>query len=263
MRTTVLRLTMALICLTLALQPIDARGRNDLSNRGRNATHTESKHNNRPRNQHNRPDNQHSRPNFGNHNGRPNNGHRSHIVNHHSHPNFNNGRYSHNYGRPIPPPPRPVMHNHRWHRPTPPPHYWHPVTTWRPFNTILGIALGSAINYTINSLINSGYNVCGYSNNAVYVTNVSMLGMMWPNATLVYSSNGLCGSEFTYNTIGYDMSRYYNAYNMLTSTYGCPYNVTNTGGFMTSTWWGNNNQFITLSFGNNNGSFVTTLSYGI
>ena len=171
----------------------------------------------------------------------------------------------------TPPPPRPphrpLMPAHRpWQRPTPPPAF-RPAQNWRPFNSILGIALGSAINFTVNALINNGYNVSGYGSDAVYVTNAPMLNMVWPDATLYYGNGGLYGSEFVYSTPSYNLSRYNSAYNQLVMTYGTPVQVRNSGGVISSSWWGPGNQFITLTFRsgtayNGTNRFFTTLSFG-
>lgn len=164
--------------------------------------------------------------------------------------------------RPNMPPPPPA-----WHRPAPPPS-WRPPRGWRPFGSILGIALGTTINLSINTLINSGYTVSQYGNNSVYVNNVPMLNMMWPDAILYYNNmGGLCGSRFIYSSRFYDMTRYNSVYASLVSTYGSPYSIQNTASGLEANWWGTNNQFITLSFQtqyNNMGNvgYYTTLSFG-
>lgn len=271
-----------LTCLALGMPQIEARGRNNANNS--HNTQTEQRrpqHNNqqRPGNNQQRPGNNHQRP--GNNQQRPGNNHNNpqrpnhqwnnrpqqpphHVGNRPSQrPDF-----GHNNFRPGPPPPRPHMPAHRpWHRPTPPPPAWRPARAWRPFNTILGVALGSAINFTINALINNGYTVTGYGNDAVYVTNAPMLNMMWPDATLYYGNNGLYASEFVYSTSAYNLSRYNMTYNMLVHNYGRPFRTTNSGGIISSTWWGPGNQFISLSFqggiaGNGANRFFTTLSFG-
>lgn len=168
------------------------------------------------------------------------------------------------HGRPH----RPHMPRH-WHyyRPTPPPPAWRP-RHWRPFRSILGIALGSAENISINALVNNGYTVSGYDDNIVYLSNVPMLNYSWPAANLYYSNGGLYGSEFVYSTPGHNMGRYNAVYNSLTGVYGAPYNVQMlAGGGRRATWWGNDGQYITLSFAANtaaNGAsrFFTTLSFG-
>lgn len=280
---------LSIVCLALVNPQVDARGRNNNSGNQNRTEQSRQPNTQRPGNNGQRPgnntkvpdNNKPSRPsNNGQHSGntqpsRPN------------HPQFNYGssqnqrpsdnRRPHDYGRPggkhhfapCPPPPRPHMPAaHRpWFRPTPPPAF-RPAPTWRPFSTILGISLGSAVNFTVNSLINAGYAVTGYNNNAVYVTNVPMLNMLWPDATLYYGNRGgLCGSEFVYSTPAYNLNRYNAVYNSLVSAYGMPVNVSNANGVMTATWWGTGNQFISLSFtsglaANGVTRFFTTLSFG-
>jgi len=142
------------------------------------------------------------------------------------------------------------------------------VAPWRPFTTILGIALGTSINISVNALISSGYNVAGYATDMVYLNNVSMLNMLWPDATLYYNSyGGLYSSEFVYYSPYYDMSRYNMAMNRLIGTYGQPASIQNTAAGLTATWWGGNNNFIRLTYGsqyagNGNLNYYTTLSFG-
>lgn len=265
-----------LMCTALVCPSIEARGRNNNGNNSNNTSTEQHRpaNNARPGNNGgaNRPGNsgnnghKPSTPNRPNHNVTPNRP---------QHPQWNHGSHvkpsrpvgGHHHFTPGPPPPRPMMPAHRpWHRPTPPPVY-RPVPGWRPFSSILGVALGSAINFSINALINSGYTVSGYGNDAIYVTNASMLNMMWPDATLFYNNGGLYASEFVYSTPNYNMNRYYNTYNMLVRNYGAPIDVTNVNGLVSSTWWGTNNQFIRLTFqsglaGNGMTRFFTTLSFG-
>lgn len=107
-----------------------------------------------------------------------------------------------------------------------------------------------------------------YGDNSVFVNNVPMLNMMWPDAVLYYNNaGGLCGSRFIYGSGFYDMTRYNSVYATLVSTYGSPYSVQNTASGIEANWWGTGNQFITLSFAPqyaNTGAVVyyTTLSFG-
>jgi hypothetical protein len=134
--------------------------------------------------------------------------------------------------------------------------------------SILGITIGTTISNAVNSLINSGYNVSNYNTNTVNLTNVKMFNYTWPNATMYYTNGSLDSSEFTYSTSGYDRSRYNQVYSSLVSQYGYPVSVQNNGNNNIScTWWGYNNDYITLSFFNDyayNGSsrYYTTLYIG-
>lgn len=256
-----------MICAAMCSPQLSARGRNDF-NKGNNGHKTEQQ---RPGNNGHHNNHNSSKPNVGKPNaGVPNHGVPNHGMQNHG-PNVgmqhsNNG-HGHNHFQPTPPPHRPMMPAHNtWHRPTPPPHY-RPVAGWRPIQSILGVALGSAINFTVNQLINAGYAVSGYGNNAVYVSNVPMLNYMWPDATLYYTNGGLYASEFVYSTPGYDTNRYYRVYNSLCQNYGQPLQVVNNGVTMSATWWGTGGQFIRLNFNNGiaaNGynRYFTTLSFG-
>lgn len=304
MKLTIKTIAFTVAIAALCMPTIDARGRN---NGGQNNQHTEKhKDNTSHSNNHNRPNNgNHNRPNPGNHNQRPGNNPRPDNKpgnqrppqhnnagpsnrpgnNHHagqaptpSRPPQHNagpapkpGNNHHHVGH-TPPPPRPpqrpLMPAHRpWQRPTPPPPTYRPAPGWTPFQTILGVTLGSAINISINALMNSGYNVTGYGNDAVYVANASMLNMLWPDATLFYNNGGLYASEFVYSTPVYNMSRYNSTYRTLVRNYGNPVSSTNNGGALTTTWWGPNGQFINLTFqnalsGDGSTRFYTTLSFG-
>lgn len=162
---------------------------------------------------------------------------------------------------------QPMPPHHGWFRPAPPPK-WRPLRHWRPFRSILGIALGTTVNLSINALLNNGYTVSSYDGNTVFVNNVPMLNMMWPEALLFYNNyGGLCGSRFMYNQSFYDTSRYNNAYASLVGAYGPPVSMQNTAGGMEATWWGSDNQFIRLSFasqydGYGSPRYLTTLSFG-
>jgi len=91
------------------------------------------------------------------------------------------------------------------------------------------VTLGTAFNLSINALINSGYTVSSYGNNQIYLSNVPMLNLMWPDAIMYYNAAGqLYGSQFVYSTPGYNMNQYNMAYTSLTSAYGAPYSLQNT-----------------------------------
>lgn len=231
----------------------------------------------------NRPGNSGQRP--GNNGNRPgNNGYRP-GGNRPGYPGYNGpgsgpgpsrpGRpsYGHHPGPPPGPPPghmRPNMPPPRpFYRPAPPPYGWRPYSGWRPFNSVLGVTFGTAIGITINALINNGYTVSNYGNDVVYVDNVQMLNMWWPDAVLYFNNaGGLYASRFIYSSSGYDMSRYNIAYSNLVASYGAPVNVQNTGNGIETVWWGPGNQFIRLSYSPeySNGGYLryfTTLSFGI
>ncbi len=222
-----------------------------------------------------RPDNN-GRPNVGNgNNNRPgNNGHRPGIGNGNNHRPGNNGHRPGIGHHPAPRPPhvapphrpyRPVMARPH-HRPMPP-RGWRPAGRIPVIRGILGLTFGSAINISLDYLLSSGYNVDGYTNDIVYLRNVSAMNYVWTDGALYYGTHGLDASSFYYSTPRYDLARYNNVYNSLVATYGMPVSVSNTPGSIGATWFGGNNGYITLSFGSNtmNGRlrYLTTLTYGL
>ncbi len=223
-----------------------------------------------------RPDNN-GRPNVGNGNNNPppeNNGHRPGIGNGNNHRPGNNGHRPGIGHHPAPRPPhvapphrpyRPVMARPH-HRPMPP-RGWRPAGRIPVIRGILGLTFGSAINISLDYLLSSGYNVDGYTNDIVYLRNVSAMNYVWTDGALYYGTHGLDASSFYYSTPRYDLARYNNVYNSLVATYGMPVSVSNTPGSIGATWFGGNNGYITLSFGSNtmNGRlrYLTTLTYGL
>lgn len=150
-----------------------------------------------------------------------------------------------------------------WHRPLPP-RAWRPAPRYigPSFGTILGVALGTTMAVTVNSLLNQGYTVTGYGDNVVYLNNVPQMNYYWPDAAMYYNNGMLCGSTFTYPQTYYDMSRYNSLYNTFCSQYGMPVSTVNSGGVVSATWFGNGNRFVTLEFNSNYGGYYTTLRFG-
>ncbi len=165
---------------------------------------------------------------------------------------------------------------HRPMLPPPPPHYYRPVPppAFRPaphapsFGTILGVALGSAIDYTLSRLFNCGYYVAGYTNSAIYLNDVLMLNLVWPNATLQYNRGRLAGSEFVYLSPFYNTDRYYQVYNTLQASYGLPVSMDYlAGGGMQATWFGMDGRYVSLTYQGGTAMdgqlrYYTTLSFG-
>ena len=184
-------------------------------------------------------------------------------------PPHNSHHYGDNHHRPahIAPPARPHRPKaHVYHRPVPPPtivyHSRCPVIT-----TILGIHLGTAFNISLNYLYNNGYIVDGYGNDMIYLRNAPQLSLIWPDAILHYGPNGLIGSEFSYSTSHYDMSRYNQVYSTFVTQYGSPVSYKSSGGNITATWWGREG-YVQLQFRHDysyNGQlrYYTTLSFGL
>ncbi len=176
--------------------------------------------------------------------------------------------YRPGHWRPMPRPPyRPFMPAYRPWCPPVRPVGFRPYIGCPNIVSVLGVIFGTTINVTLDALYNNGYNIAGYMNNAIYLTNVSLMNVMWPNVTLSYSNGGLRGSEFTYSSPGYDMSRYNIIYNQLYRQYGQPVSTDASGASITTTWWGYDNGYIRLSFFpdyayNGSSRYYTTLSIG-
>ena len=304
MRRILQTLSIALLSVILSIPCMEAQSRNrenresrsnrterTSSSRSNNKNNTDnrrgnsSSHNTRPNTSNTtnrRPDiipangsGNNSRPNVGNgnnnrpgnNNGRPNvgNGNNNRPGNNNSRPNVGN--------HPAPRPPM-VTPPHRPYRPVMSrPHYRPmPPRGWRPsgripvIRGILGLTFGTAINLSLDYLLSSGYTVDGYTNDIVYLRNVSALNYVWTDAALYYGANGLDASSFYYSTPRYDLGRYNNVYNSLVATYGMPVSVNNTPGSIGATWFGGNNGYITLSFGSNTMDgglrYLTTLTFG-
>ena len=156
---------------------------------------------------------------------------------------------------------RPVMMRPSY-RPVPPP-AWRPGHRVPVIGGILGLTFGTAINVSLDYLFNNGFTVDGYVNDVVYLRNVPVLNYIWTDGALYYGANGLDVTSFYYSTPGYDMTRYNNVYRGLVTSYGAPVSATRQGGIVTSTWFGGNNGYITLSFGASNGRYLTTLTMGM
>ena len=173
---------------------------------------------------------------------KPNNGYR---------PGGNNHKPDHNWRPPYykRPPHIHGMYNHyyKWHRPVPPRGWVHHYGGPR-LSTILGVTIGTALNLSLNALLNDGYTVTGYGPSSVYLTGVNQYGCYWPNATLNYINNSLRGSEFVYSTYGYNRARYDQMYRYMTNLYGVPVSSDINGDRVTATWWGYNNSYISLSY---------------
>lgn len=297
-------LSIAIICGALSTPQIDARGRNNSGQRYSTSTSRSSSpsRSNSSRNNSPRPGNNSSRP--GGNNNTPKPGGNSNTPkpggnnnapkpggnsfrpggnnsrpggnyhntpkpggNNHYAPKPGSNHYhapSHGHGhvhRPHCPPPRP------YHRPTPPP-------TFRPYHgcpvlrSVFGITFGTAINISLDYLYRNSYNVYGYGNDVIYLRNVNQYGYLWPDATLYYGSGGLTGSQLMYSTNFYDRGRYNNVYRTLVNQYGSPISVQNISNGIIATWWGYDNQYVSLEFRpiyTNNGQlrYFTTLSFGI
>lgn len=112
-------------------------------------------------------------------------------------------------------------------------------------------------------MANDGYAISSYGNNVIYMNDVPQMNYMWPDAALYYNNGVLCGSQFTYPTTYYDMSRYNALYNTFVAQYGMPVSSSNTGAVISSSWFGPSGRYVTLSFNSQyGGNYYTTLSFG-
>ncbi|MDE6403605.1 MAG: hypothetical protein K2K86_07340, partial [Muribaculaceae bacterium] len=234
----------------------DSRPAGGHTNGNRPASGNRPGGNNRPGNN-NRPSGNHNKP--GNHMPGPG----------HNHPTPPPPQHGHNAMRPghhTPPPPPCHSHWPAYHRPTPPPGY-----VYRghgpSFGTILGIALGTAINQSLNYLYNNSYLVAGYGNNEIYLNNVMQMNFAWPDAVLYYNGGYLSSSRYidysTYN----NTYRYNSLYNTFINQYGMPASVSNSGSSMSASWFGYDGRYVTISYSPGytaNGAYCyyTTLTFG-
>ena len=163
--------------------------------------------------------------------------------------------------RPHRPPMRP------WSRPVRPPS-WRPRPAAPVIASILGITFGTAINMSLDYLINRGYTIDGYGNDAVYLRDVNEMSYYWPDATLYYGAGGLARSEFLYSTSYPDPMRYNSLYTRFNRTYGPPINIVRTGGVLSATWFAPNRGYVTIDYRSQYSlggdlRYFTTLTFGL
>lgn len=292
----------ALVSIAMMVPPIEAQSRTT----GNRNERSHSTQNSRPNNS-GRPSNSSGRPGNNNNGHRPgnnggNNGHRPGNNNPGRPGNNNNGHRpgnnGHNPGRPghggynpgrphrpggdyrpnrpnrphrpiviVPPhrPHRPPMRP--WSRPVPPPS-WRPRPAAPVIASILGITFGTAINMSLDYLINRGYTIDGYGNDAVYLRDVNEMSYYWPDATLYYGAGGLARSEFLYSTSYPDPMRYNSLYTRFNRTYGPPINIVRTGGVLSATWFAPNRGYVTIDYRSQYSlggdlRYFTTLTFGL
>ncbi|GEM_PF-386359 len=158
------------------------------------------------------------------------------------------------YWRPLPPPP--VR-----------PYFYQPVYVTPTISSVLGLTFGSLIDYGINALVNAGYRIAGYQDNAIFLSNVGIMGYTWPQATVYYaSSGGMNGALFQARSGSFRSSPYNKVYKQLCRAYGDPVETTSDGGdYHSATWWGGNDSgYITLTSDKtyDTGDVETNLVYG-
>ena len=187
----------------------------------------------------------HSRPY--NYNDHP---HRDHFSWSHSH---------HNWSRPLPPPPRPYRPAPlRYYRPVIPAHY-RPYYGAPVIDRILGLMFGTYYDMSLDYLYTNGYYIDGYQDNIIYLRDVRMLNLLWPDVMLSYDGGRLANAQFVYATTYRDHARYNRLYHDLSAVYGPPISVESG----MATWFGGNTTgYVTLSMGTDYGRYYTTLSIG-
>ena len=154
-----------------------------------------------------------------------------------------------------------------WSRPVPPPS-WRPRPAAPVIASILGITFGTAINMSLDYLINRGYTIDGYGNDAVYLRDVNEMSYYWPDATLYYGAGGLARSEFLYSTSYPDPMRYNSLYTRFNRTYGPPINIVRTSGVLSATWFAPNRGYVTIDYRSQYSlggelRYFTTLTFGL
>ncbi|MEZ3522708.1 hypothetical protein [uncultured Muribaculum sp.] len=292
----------ALVSIAMMVPPIEAQSRTTGNRNERSHSTQNSRPNNsgRPSNSSGRPGNNNNghrpgnnggsnghRP--GNNNpGRPGNNNNGHRPGNNGHNPGRPGHGGYNPGRPhrpggdyrpnrpnrphrptviVPPhrPHRPPMRP--WSRPVPPPS-WRPRPAAPVIASILGITFGTAINMSLDYLINRGYTIDGYGNDAVYLRDVNEMSYYWPDATLYYGAGGLARSEFLYSTSYPDPMRYNSLYTRFNRTYGPPINIVRTGGVLSATWFAPNRGYVTIDYRSQYSlggdlRYFTTLTFGL
>lgn len=225
--------------------------------------------NNRPSQPNNNWNNRPSQPNHS-WNNRPDNGHRPGNPGATVRPG--NPGATHrpgNYGfRPTPPPSRPYRPVFSPYRRPVPPTSFRPYSSAPILSSILGLAFGTSINISINSLQRSGYYIDGYSNDEVYLRNVYEMNYSWDDGVVIYSGGGMQSVRLYQSTYGYDMSRYDNLYSTLCAQYGLPATTNYSNSNREATWYDRNgSHYVSLAYSymTSDGGYpryYTILSYG-
>lgn len=110
------------------------------------------------------------------------------------------------------------------------------------------MTLGAIFDTTVDIFIGRNYYIDGYSDNYLYMCDVNAYNYLWPDVMLYYNNGYLTSSQFSYSTNYFDGSRYNNVYNQLYGVYGAPAIAQNIANGRRVTWWGYDNQYITLEF---------------
>lgn len=133
---------------------------------------------------------------------------------------------------------------------------------------MFGLAFGTFIDYSINSLLYNGYNVLGYANNAIYLSGTTQLGYTWDDVQMNFNDGLFSSACFQEWSSSPSQARYNSVYNQLCTLYGPPVSDNSYQGIRSYTWWGGNQTgYVSLEFGygmsdSGQSGYFTTLIYG-
>ena len=154
---------------------------------------------------------------------------------------------------------------------------WRPSTMWvyRPIVTIninryssyptiagvLGLRWGTSFINSLNYLYYSGYEIDGFENNIVYLTDVELMDYAWDDVMLQFDGNdNLDYVEFAFWNYTYDTSRFYSLYHTLCSIYGSPVSYDNS---MYSWYGGDEIRYVNLGMQYGTDVCYTVLAFGV
>ena len=154
---------------------------------------------------------------------------------------------------------------------------WRPSTMWvyRPIVTIninryssyptiagvLGLRWGTSFINSLNYLYYCGYEIDGFENNIVYLTDVELMDYAWDDVMLQFDGNdNLDYVEFAFWNYTYDTSRFYSLYHTLCSIYGSPVSYDNS---MYSWYGGDGIGYVNLGMQYGTDVCYTVLAFGV
>ncbi len=127
---------------------------------------------------------------------------------------------------------------------------------------VLDLSWGTPFNDALNYLYLNEYNIDGYENNIVYLTDVVFLDYIWEDVMLHFDDNG----NFDYvefassSATDYDNSKFSSIHELLFNTYGSPVLEENS----TYSWYGGDGiGFVNLGQQEGEGVYYTILTFGV